>query len=97
MTPEPRYSVYILRCSDETLYTGISLDPSKRVSEHNTSPKGAKYTRSRRPVKLVYQEGCGTKSDALKREAAIKKLSRIQKEALVTGREGEIAKRGREG
>lgn len=84
MTPNPPYTVYILRCSDGTLYTGISLDPEKRVREHNGSPKGAKYTRSRRPVSLVYQERCETKSDALKQEAAIKKLSRIQKEALLT-------------
>ncbi|WP_366934071.1 GIY-YIG nuclease family protein [Sulfuricurvum sp.] len=90
--PNPSYTVYILRCSDGTLYTGISLDPLKRVQEHNASAKGAKYTRSRRPVSLVYQESCGTKSDALKQEAAIKKLSKIQKEALVTGTKGGISK-----
>lgn len=77
------YYVYILRCSDGTLYTGIAADPEKRVNEHNTSPKGAKYTRSRRPVVLAYREVCTCKSDALKREMAIKKMNRIQKEGLL--------------
>lgn len=77
------YHVYILRCSDNTFYTGISSDIEKRVEEHNGSAKGAKYTRSRRPVTLLYSEKCGTKSDALKREIAIKKLTRQQKEKLV--------------
>jgi putative endonuclease len=77
------YYVYILHCSDDTFYTGISSDIEKRVKEHNGSPKGAKYTRSRRPVKLVYSEVCATKGDALKREIAIKNLSRQQKERLI--------------
>jgi putative endonuclease len=77
------YHVYILHCSDNTFYTGISSDIEKRVKEHNGSPKGAKYTRSRRPVKLVYSEACATKGDALKREIAIKKLNRRQKEQLI--------------
>lgn len=76
------YSLYILRCSDGTLYTGITSDLEKRLDEHNSSPKGAKYTRSRRPVSLVYQERCEGKSAALKREYAIKKMTRSQKEAL---------------
>lgn len=83
MEPHAPYHVYILRCSDTTLYTGITTDVEKRLDEHNTSPKGAKYTRTRRPVSLVYRETCGTKSDALKREIAIKKMSRTQKEALL--------------
>lgn len=77
------YYVYILRCSDQTLYTGITRDLEKRLIEHNSSPKGAKYTRSRRPLTLVHTQQCATKSEALKREIAIKKLSKMQKEALL--------------
>ncbi|MBA3026085.1 MAG: GIY-YIG nuclease family protein [Sulfurimonas sp.] len=73
----------MLRCSDETLYTGIARDVNKRLHEHNTSPKGAKYTKIRRPVTLVYSESCEDKSTALKREYAIKKLTRVQKEMLL--------------
>lgn len=79
MTP---YTLYILRCNDDTLYTGITTDLEKRLLEHNTSDKGAKYTRYRRPVVVVYQEPCNDKSTALKREHAIKKMSRQQKIAL---------------
>ena len=82
MSVNPSYTLYILRCSDDTFYTGIALDVDKRVIEHNTTDKGAKYTRYRRPVKLIYQELCLDKSTALKRELAIKKMSRQQKEAL---------------
>lgn len=77
------YSVYILLCSDKTLYTGIAFDVQKRLLEHNGSPKGAKYTRGRRPLELVYSEQCEDKSSALKREHAIKKLTRLQKETLL--------------
>jgi putative endonuclease len=77
------YCVYMLRCKDETLYTGITQDINKRLLEHNGSPKGAKYTRARRPVTLVYRENCEDKSTALKREHAIKKLTRTQKETLL--------------
>lgn len=76
------YSVYILLCADRTLYTGIAIDIDKRVHEHNTSAKGAKYTKARRPVELVYSEICDTKSMALKREIAIKKMTREQKLSL---------------
>lgn len=74
--------VYMLRCADETLYTGWTDDVPARVAAHNAG-RGAKYTRSRRPVKLVYQESLPTKSDALRREWAIKQLTRRQKEALI--------------
>jgi putative endonuclease len=77
------YYVYILRCSDNTLYTGMTLNLEKRLHEHNTSDKGAKYTRCRRPVTLAYHEACENKSAALKREIAIKKMTRIQKESLL--------------
>lgn len=78
-----KYFVYLLRCSDETLYCGVTTDVDRRLEEHNTSSKGAKYTKGRRPVVLVYHEECEDKSSALKRELAIKRLSREQKEALV--------------
>jgi len=73
------YFVYILECSDSTLYTGITKDVKKRLDEHNNSCKGAKYTKARRPVKLVYQEASENRSTASKREYAIKQLTRKQK------------------
>lgn len=77
------YTLYILRCADNTLYTGITVDIEIRLIEHNTSAKGAKYTRSRRPVSLAYHEECVDKSSALKRELTIKKMTRSQKEQLL--------------
>ncbi|MBV5279413.1 MAG: GIY-YIG nuclease family protein [Campylobacteraceae bacterium] len=73
----------MLRCNDNTLYTGIARNLDKRLEEHNTSAKGAKYTKSRRPVSLVYNEVCEDKSTALKREIAIKKMKKILKEGLL--------------
>ena len=82
--------VYMLRCADGTLYTGYAADVAKRLREHNgevNAKAAARYTRGRRPVTLVYQEKCESRSEALKREAAIKQLTREEKEALlrVTG------------
>jgi len=77
------YFLYILRCSDDTLYTGITTDIERRLKEHNLGTKGAKYTRSRRPVKLVYKEKLEDKSSALKREYEIKKMSRKKKLLLI--------------
>ena len=78
------YYVYILKCSDNTLYTGITTDLTRRVEEHNHSSKGAKYTRVRRPVELVYSEECGDRSVASKREYQIKKkMSRAEKLELI--------------
>ena len=74
--------VYIVRCADGTLYTGYALDVAQRCAAHNDG-QGAKYTASRRPVTLVYQEEHPTVGDALRREAALKKLSRAEKEALI--------------
>lgn len=74
--------VYMLRCHDDTLYTGYTTDPLRRLAVHQ-SGKGAKYTRSRLPVELVYQEELADRSDALQREAAIKKLSRAEKLQLI--------------
>ena len=79
---EKAYTLYILKCSDDTYYTGIAIDIEKRLNEHNSSDKGAKYTRSRRPLTLMYQESCSDKSTALKREIAIKRMKRTAKEAL---------------
>ena len=73
-----------MRCTDNTLYTGIATDLKRRVKEHNTSEKGAKYTRARRPVSLVYHEEYKTRSDASKREYYIKKkMSRTEKLKLI--------------
>ena len=79
---EQTWKLYILRCRDGSLYTGITTDVQKRFATHNAG-KGAKYTRGRGPLELVYRETCGSHSDALKREAAVKKLSREQKESLL--------------
>lgn len=78
------WSVYILRCADDSLYTGITIDVERRLYEHNNDNlKGARYTRARRPVKLIYQENCEDRSAASQREYQIKKLSRQQKLALI--------------
>ena len=77
-----RWFVYILRCADGSLYTGITIDLERRIEQHNAGT-ASRYTRSRLPVELVYQEGSTTKSKALKRELAIKALSRKAKEALI--------------
>jgi len=74
--------VYILRCSDNTLYTGVAADVEKRVAQHNAG-QGAKYTRGRGPVTPVYRELCPDRPTALKRETAIKRLTRPQKLALI--------------
>ena len=76
------WRLYILRCGDGTLYTGITTDVEKRLEVHRNG-KGAKYTRGRGPLMLVYQEECGTHSDALKREWAVKALTRQEKEQLI--------------
>ena len=73
--------VYIVQCGDGSFYTGITTDLKRRIAEHNAGI-GSAYTRSRRPVRLVRQERCAARSSALKREAAIKRLSREEKRAL---------------
>jgi putative endonuclease len=75
--------VYVLRCADGTLYTGVTTDVSRRVREHNAAKGGARYTRARQPVSLIHHEECETRSAALIREASIKKLSRAEKLRLV--------------
>ena len=74
--------VYVLRCADGSLYTGITTDVSRRLAEHNGGRVGARYTRSRRPVQLVYAEAACDRAEALRREAAIKRLDRARKLAL---------------
>ena len=74
--------LYILRCADGSLYTGITTDVERRLEEHR-SCKGAKYTRGRGPLELVYREVCGSHSDALKREYAVKQLVRKDKLEMI--------------
>ena len=76
------WHLYILRCGDGTLYTGITTDVARRLEAHRQG-RGAKYTRGRGPLELIYQEECGTHSEALKRELAVKQLSRAEKETLI--------------
>jgi putative endonuclease len=75
--------VYIVRCADGTLYTGYAKDPTARERVHNAG-RGAKYTAGRRPVQLVYREAWRSRGRALAREHAIKQLSRVEKECLIT-------------
>lgn len=77
------YYVYMVRCVDDTLYTGITTDVARRVIEHNTSVRGAKYTRARRPVELVYSEKFADRASAGAAEYQLKKLSRTEKLRLV--------------
>ena len=91
------WHVYVARCGDGTLYTGITTDPARRESAHNAG-RGASYTRARRPVRLVHLESAADRGAALRRELAIKRLSRPEKERLVmktggraSGRAGERA------
>ena len=78
------YWLYILRCGDGTLYTGTTDDVARRLAVHQ-SGKGAKYTRGRGPLTLAYQEACADKSAALRREIAVKRLTRAEKLALIEG------------
>lgn len=77
------YYLYILECADSTLYTGIATDLERRLLEHNETGKGAKYTKARRPVSLVYSKKFKDRSTATKAELGIKKLSRQAKLALI--------------
>lgn len=82
--PSPRAFVYIVRCRDGTLYIGTARDIAQRLALHDAG-KGAKYTRSRGPVQLVWQEGPMTVSRALRREHQLKQLTRLQKQAFIRG------------
>lgn len=76
------WTVYLLRCRDGSLYAGITTDMERRLVEHQGG-SAARYTKGRRPVTIVYRETCASRSDALKRECAVKALSRVEKERLV--------------
>jgi putative endonuclease len=82
---KPEWFMYVVRCSDGTLYTGITTDVTRRLDEHNGSKKGAKYTRARRPVELVYWIDYSDRSTASKAEAKFKKLSRKEKLRIISG------------
>ena len=77
------YFCYIVKCSDGTFYSGWTTNPERRVREHNKGSRGARYTRQRRPVSLVYLEELPDRSAAMRRERYLKTLSRIRKEKLV--------------
>lgn len=79
---EKRWHVYLLRCADGTLYAGMTNDLPKRLAAHNAGA-ASRYTRSRLPVALAWSERCASRSAALRREAAIKRLTRVQKQALI--------------
>lgn len=82
-TPAAAWWVYLLRCADGSLYTGITTDLARRLAEHNgEGGMGARYTRSRRPVELAYAEAAASRAEAARREAAIKRLDRARKLAL---------------
>lgn len=79
------YSLYILRCADGSLYTGIALDVAKRLLQHELGPRGAKYLRGRGPLLLAFQEPIGDRAAASRAERLVKNLSRPDKERLIAG------------
>jgi len=82
--------VYIVRCNDGTLYTGIAKDLKRRMTEHNSENGGAKYTRFRRPVELVYSERTESRSDALRLENQVKRMPRKKKNELIAAKKKKI-------
>ena len=83
--PPSKWYIYLVRCSDGTLYTGITNDLGRRIREHNSEKGGARYTRSRRPVELVYSESAGSRSEAAKREYRIKRMTLSDKRKMLKG------------
>ncbi|MFL0811136.1 MAG: GIY-YIG nuclease family protein [Agarilytica sp.] len=79
--------VYMVKCADDSLYTGITTDIERRIHDHNHNPRGARYTRGKRPVSLVYSQTAEDRSQATKQEMAIKKFSRAEKLALIDSQE----------
>ncbi len=79
------YSLYIIRCADDTYYTGIAADVARRIAEHENSPRGAKYLKGRGPLTLVYAASVGDRGSAARIEYRVKQLSRAEKEALIGG------------
>jgi putative endonuclease len=84
MTTNNTWYVYLLRCKDNSLYAGITTDINRRLHQHNHTKLGAKYTRAKRPVTLVFLEAASDKSTASKREYQIRKLTKLNKEELVS-------------
>jgi putative endonuclease len=82
------WHVYLLRCADGTLYTGVTTDPDRRLAEHNRGT-ASRYTRGRRPVEMVHREACGNRSEALRREAAVKGMSRVDKLCIIKSKEND--------
>ena len=80
---EMGWYLYVLRCNDNTMYTGVTTNLARRLNEHNASPRAAKYTKSRRPVKLVYWVAFSDRSSAQKAEYKFKQLTRKQKEKII--------------
>jgi putative endonuclease len=83
---DSEFSLYIVRCADGTLYTGITTDVSKRLADHTASPRGAKYLRGRGPLQVVFSEVVGDRASASQLEYRVKRLSRARKLALIEGR-----------
>lgn len=83
VSTDNNWYVYMVRCSDRTLYTGIAKNIEKRISEHNSEKGGARYTRARKPVELVYAEQVSSRSEAARREWQIKHLTRDKKKKLI--------------
>jgi len=81
---DSQWTMYVVRCSDGSLYAGVTTNIKRRILEHNYGMRGAKYTRSRRPVEIVYSVDCNDRSDALKKEIAFKRLSKKKKELTIT-------------
>jgi putative endonuclease len=84
--PDIDYSLYIIRCADDSLYTGIAIDVARRFQEHETGSRGAKFLRGKGPLQLEYQERIGSRSAASQAEYCVKRLGKPAKEALVAGR-----------
>lgn len=80
------FSLYILRCADQSLYTGIASDVQRRIAEHEAGRRGAKYLRGKQPLQLVFLREVGDRAAASRLEYQVKRLSRVQKEALIDGR-----------
>ena len=82
----PHFSLYIVRCADGQLYTGIATDVAKRLAEHESGPRGAKYLRGKGPLEVVFAETVGNRAAASQLEYRVKRLSRVQKLDLIEGR-----------
>ncbi len=85
--------VYMIRCSDASLYTGVTTDIERRFTEHKESKKGSKYARAKIPLRVVYEEVCASRSEAQKRECAIKKFDKKEKELLVASQKKVVPKK----